>query len=47
MLYTFASNNDNVSGVLQISNGLTTEDDFVYNIEPSLQGGYKIAEKIM
>lgn len=47
MLYTFASNNDNVSGVLQISNGLTTEDDFVHNIEPSLQGGYKIAEKII
>jgi hypothetical protein len=47
MLYAFALNNDNVSGVLQISNGLTTEDDFVYNIEPSLQGGYKIAEKII
>lgn len=47
MLYTFALNNNNVSGVLQISNELTTEDDFVSNIEPSLQGGYKIAEKIM
>jgi hypothetical protein len=47
MLYTFALNNNNVSGVLQISNVVSKEDDFVSNIEPSLQGGYKIAEKII
>jgi hypothetical protein len=47
MLYKFALNNKNISGVLQISNTLTKEDDFVFNIEPSQQGGYKIAEKII
>ena len=47
MLHAFALNNNNVSGVLQISNVLTKDDDFVSNIEPSQQGGYKIAEKII
>jgi hypothetical protein len=47
MLYAFALNNKNVSGVLQISNMLKKEEDFAYNIEPSQQGGYKIAEKII
>ena len=47
MLHTFASNNKNVSGVLQISNVVSKEDDFVYNIEPSQKGGYKIAEQII
>ena len=47
MLHAFALNNNNISGVLQISNMLKNEDDFVSNIEPSLQGGYKIAEKII
>ena len=47
MLHAFALNNNNISGVLQISNMLKNEDDFAYNIEPSHKGGYKIAEKII
>lgn len=47
MLYNFALNNKNITGVLKISNILTKNNDFAFNIEPSQQGGYKIAEKII
>lgn len=40
-IITFAKNND--LGVLRVDNYLTEPSDFVYNIEPSISGGKKIA----
>ena len=38
--------NDNIT-IIKISEMLTEKDDFIFEIEPSKQGGQKIANKIM
>ena len=48
MIYNYAKNpKNNIYRVIRISNHLTQTDDFSYSIEPSFNGGKKIAELIL
>ncbi len=48
MIYKFADNpKNNISGVIRISSSLTKSEDFSFGIEPSTNGGEKIADLIL
>ena len=48
MIYDYANDQQNhISDVLKVSQLLTQHNDFSHSIEPSLQGGKKIAEYIL
>ena len=48
MIYNYATqNNNNITGVIKISNLLTQSEDFTLSIEPSSIGGTKIADAIL
>lgn len=48
MIYEFAKNpQNNIYGVIKISNHLTQNEDFSFGIEPSSSGGKKIAELLL
>ena len=47
LLYQYAANKqNNIDGVLKISEVVTKSDDFTFDYEPSDKGGAKIAEQI-
>ena len=46
-LYAFSTTEKNIGGVIRISNLLTHPNDFSFDIEPSQEGGYKIANDIL
>ena len=48
MIYNYAKNpKNNIYRIIRISNHLTQTDDFSYSIEPSFNGGKKIADLIL
>ena len=48
MLYSYVNNpKNNISGILKVSHLLTKSNDFVFDIEPSSNGGQKIIQNIL
>lgn len=48
MIYKYANDsNNNITGIVRISSFITKNEDFSFGIEPSSQGGTKIANNIL
>jgi lysophospholipase L1-like esterase len=48
MIYKYANNSsNNITGIVKISSVVTQTEDFSFGIEPSSQGGKKIADSIL